>query len=312
MSQTKAQVDKLLSNVSNGYFPKGYIAEKVLPPLPVKQKSGLIGAYGNDHIRIEDDLVGGEAEAKRAKPILRKTDNTYIVGSHALEGVVTQDDYDNVEEPFSAESDEVEGLTHLILTNKENALATAMTNDSVLTQNVTLSGTSQLSDYTNSDPLGVFKTAQNAILTGCGMMPNAAVMSRAVYNTLKYHPKILSTLGYAQNRAGLLTEDDIKKALDVQTLFIGEAAANTAKEGQADVLSQIWGKHITFFVRPDGAGKHQVSLGYYIKMQSRKERAVYKYSLNNPPESNGIIVKDDYSFHFVNVKAAYLVKNAIA
>ncbi|NDG31136.1 hypothetical protein EB118_13840, partial [bacterium] len=66
MAQTKAIVDKLLTNVSNGIFPTGYIADKVLPQLSVKQKSGLIGAYGNNHLRLNDDLIGGRAEARRA------------------------------------------------------------------------------------------------------------------------------------------------------------------------------------------------------------------------------------------------------
>jgi len=45
MSQTKAMVNKLLTQVSNGIFPAGYIADKVLPQLTVKQMSGLIGSY---------------------------------------------------------------------------------------------------------------------------------------------------------------------------------------------------------------------------------------------------------------------------
>lgn len=312
MAQTRAQVDKLLTNVSNGLFPTGYIAEQVLPMLGVKQKTGLIGAYGTSHLRVIDDLIGGRAEAQRVDPITRQVDNTYVVGSHALEGVVTQDDYDNVEEPFDAEADETNGLTSLILTNKERALSSALFNTSTITQNSVLSGTDQFSDYANSSPTKYFKDAHNAVLDGCGMMPNAAVMSQKVFNTLIYHPEILAKLGFAANRAGTLSQEELAKAMNVSKLFIGNVPYESAKEGQTSSLAQAWGNSILMFVRPEAAAKRQVSLGYYVRMNSRKQRAVYKYNLDNPPGSTGIIVQDDYVFELTNVNAAYLIGSAIA
>jgi len=312
MAQNKALVDKLLTNVSNGYFPDGYISEQVFPTLNVKQKSGIIGAYGLNHIRVESDLISGRGEARRVDPITRDLSNTYLIGSHALEGVVTQDDYDNVEEPFDAESDETMGVTHLVLTNKERALASVVQDTGVITQQVILSGTSQFSDYGNSNPTVVFKDAHNAVLDGCGMQPNAAVMSQKVFNTLIYHPQILETLGYAANRAGTLTKEEVAKAMGVQLLYVGSVAYNSAKEGQTNVLAQAWGNSITFFVRPTAPAKRQIAFGYYMKMTSRPARQVYKYDLNNPPGAKGIIVQDDYSFELVNTSAAYLVSAAIA
>lgn len=311
MAQIKAMVDKLLTNVSNGYFPEGHISEQVLPTLTVKEKSGILGGYGNGHLRIVDDLVGGRAAAKRVEPIVRKVDNTYAISSHALEGVVTEDDYDNVEEPFQAESDETNGVTSLIITNKEHALASSIMSTSVISQNVTLSGTSKLSDYNNSDPVKLFKDAQNAVLDGCGKMPNAAVMSQKLFNTLIYHPAILAQLGFSMNRAGQLSDVELAKAMNIKKLYVGDAAYNAAKEGQSDSLQQIWEDSLLFYVRPDAPAKYQVSFGYYLKMASRKARGVYKYALNNPVNSTGIIVKDDYSFQITNEKAAFLIKSAL-
>lgn len=307
MAQTKAQVDKLLTNVSNGYFPKGYIADKVLPEISVKQKTGIIGAYGNEHLRIVDDLIGGRAEAKRVDAVQRKNEYQYRVLSHALEGVVTEDDYNNVEQPFDAESDETTALTHLILTNKEKALADSLFSTSVITQNATLSGANKWSDYAGSDPLSNFKTAQNTVLDGCGLMPNAAIISQKVFNTLQYHPKILSTLGYSQVRAGQLTQAEIAKAMGVDELLVGSVAYNASKKGQADSFAQLWGDDALFYVKAQGPAKMQVTLGYKLKLTSGV-RQVYRYNLNNPPGSIGLIVQDDYSFELVNTKAAYLFK----
>lgn len=311
MSQMKAQVDKLLTNVSNAYMLQNLIGEQLLPSLPVQQDSGIIAGYGNAHIRLENSLVGGRGRARVVQPIVRKTDQTYLIEPHELQGEVTESDYRNVEQPFDAEKDETQGLTSLILTEKELMAKTAFTSASVITQNVTLSGSSKFSDYGNSNPIAVFKNAQNAVLDGCGMSPNAAVMSRKLFNTLKYHPQILENLGFKQERAGTLSVEEIAKAMNVSKLFIGEAAYNSAKEGQADAFSQIWGADLTFFVRPDSPAKYQVSFGYMIQRAGVQSRRVKKWDIDETFGNKGILVGDYYQYRIVNANAAYLVKDAI-
>lgn len=311
MAQTKALVDKLLTQVSSAYIPTGYISEDVLPNIAVKQTTGLLGKYGNEHLRIQNSVMGGRGEARRVEVITRST-QTYMIEAHGLESIVTPDDYRNVELPFRAEEDEVVGLTTALWLGKEKALADVMGSTSIITQNETLAGQAQFSDYTNSNPLGKFKTAFAAVKAGCGVAPNAVAMSWDVYNTLKYHPAILEALGYAQNRAGLLSREDIARAMDVKYLYVSEAAYNTAAKGQTDALASVWGKDLVFYVRPERAAPYQVSLGYYLTYENEGPRKVYKFAVNNPPESTGIIVMDSYDMFLSNVSAAFLYKNAVA
>lgn len=311
MSQLKAIVDKLLTNVSQVYIPEGYISESIFPNLSVKQKTGKIGKYGNNHLRIVNAKMGGRGEAPRYEPIVRSSD-LYSVESYGLEGLVTEDDYANVEEPFDAEKDETLGLTSTLWTIKENAVATVLFDTAIITQNITLvAATDKYSDYANSKPLNNFRDGQNVILDGCGMMPNRAIMSQKVFNTLKYHPQILSTLGYADNRAGTLSKAEIAHAIGVEMLHVGDAAFNNAKLGQADSLQQIWGDSILMYYAPKTASKYQQSLGYYITLQGRGARRVFKYSVNNPPNAKGIIVQDDYEYNLTNVNCAYLIKDVL-
>lgn len=312
MSQMKAVVDKLLTNVSQMYLPEGYISESILPELAVKQKTGKLAGYGNNHIRIVNTLMGGRGRAARFEPIVRQANELYSIESHGLEGLVTEDDYDNNEEPFDAEKDETTGLTSALWTGKETGIASALTDTSVLTQNLTLvEATDKYSDYVNSKPLENFRDGQNIILDGCGFMPNRAIISQKVFNVLRYHPAILRTLGFADNRAGTLTVAEVAHAIGVEMLHVGNAAYNQAKLGQPDALSQIWGNDIVMYYAPKTAAKYQTSFGYYMKMQKRGSRRVFKYSVNNPPNSTGIIVQDDYEFRLTNVKAAYLLKSVI-
>lgn len=309
MAQLKAQVDKLLTDVSVGYFPVGYIADQILPFKQVVQTSGLVGKYGKEHLRIERSYTGGRGAYRRVEAITR-TSATYLVESHGLSSLVTEDDYRNVELPFDAEKDETEGLTAKILLEKEKVLADTLTSTATITQNVTLAGTSQYNDFANSDPLGDWKTARATIYSASGVAPNKAVMDWLTFNTVAYHPGILDALGYTQNRAGQLSPEELAKAMGVEKLLIGKVVYNSAAEGQTDVLGSVWGKNIVFYYAPDKPTKYEQSLGLHIGFAD--QRRVFKNPIKNPPNSNEILVDDHYDYVLTDVGCAYLIKNSIA
>jgi hypothetical protein len=311
MSQTRAQIDKFLTMASKGYMPQGFIGDQVLPVVSVKQDSGKLAGYGNNHLRIVNTVYGGRGKAPRFESITRSSDSYYIE-DHGLEGMVTAADYRNVEDPYDAEKDETMGLVTVLKLGREKSLADALGSTSNLTQNTTLSGTSQFSDYVNSDPLGKFKTAQEAVYDGCGAAPDTAVMSWKVANTLSYHPGILEALGFTMNRAGTLKDAEIASAMKVQRLLVGQPKYNSANLGQSDSLADVWGKNIVFGVMPTSAQKFQVSLGYQVRRLGETPFQTSKWAHENPRGATGILVTDAYDDLLSNVLAAYLIKDAIA
>ncbi len=311
MSQTRAIVDKLLTNVSSALIPEGYVSEELLPQINVVQTTGKLAKYGTNHLRIETTVTGGRGQYRRVETQSRTT-TSYQVDGHGLEGLVTQDDYRNVEQPYDAERDESLGLSTVLWLGKEKGLADTLTSTAVLSQNTTLSGTSQFNDYENSDPLTKFATARGTIRTGCGLPPNKAIMDWAVFNKLRFHPQMLDSLGYKYAKPGGLNEAELAVALGVQKIYIAKAVFESANEGQSSSLAAVWGKHIVFFYAPDSAGIMQTSLGYYVKYANKQPRQVYKYPVNNPPESTGILCEDSYDMLISNAGAGYLIKDAIA
>lgn len=309
--QMGAIVDKILSGVSEGYFPQGYISESILPLVQVGQYTGKLAKYGDSHLRIERSITGGEGKYRRVSPITREQ-QSYSIEGHGLEGVVTKRDKKNLDRPYDAEKDEVLGLTAQIWLEKEKVLADSLGSTAVLTNNVTLTGTDQLSDYDNSDPIDVFNTAVNSIYDNSGIAPNFAAMDWKVARLLRYHPSMLDALGYKDNRPGGLTDQEIADAIGVQKIFIAQAVYNSAKEGQTDSLSAVWGKNIVLGVAPNAVAPYQVSLGYRLQIRGQGSRKVYKYAIDNPPESTGILVEDEYDYLISNVGAGYLIKDAIA
>jgi len=309
-TQNKAQIDKLLTEASNGYFPASHIADMIFPVLRKTQTSGKLGKYGNDHLRIVNTLVNGEGKYRRVRPITKSTQSYYIEG-HGLTDLVTEEDFNNTDKPFDARKDTTIGLTQLLKVEKEYAVASVLTNTSVLTQNITLSGTSQWSDYDNSDPISNIRTGQNAILDGSGMAANVAIMDQKVFNTIQYHPELLAKLGFSANRAGILSKDDIASALNVERVLVSAVRYNSAKEGQTDVLSAVWGKSLVMAYIPTQAVPRQQSLGYDVRHPGTDYK-VYKWNENNPPNSESVLVENPYDILLSNVGCAYLIKDIIA
>jgi len=311
MTQLSPVQDKLLTNVSNKLSPSGYVSEQILTPMSVKNSTGKIGTYGKGSLRIVSTLMGGKGKAKSTDVVVRSTDS-YAVERHGLAGTLSPDDFQNVEMPFNARSDEVEALTELLWSDKEKALADALTSTATMTNNVTLSGTSQFSDYTNSDPLTRFSTARTTIRSAIGMPPNAAVMDWAVAEKLRYHPGILEALGFKDNRKGALSNQELASAMAVDRLLIANGVYNSAVLGQTDSVAALWGKHIVFFYAPASPMKKQQTLGYNVTFSGRGPRKVFRNKVTNPPESEEIIVVDDYDQLLIDVTAGWLIKDAIA
>lgn len=310
-TQLKSVVDLLLTGVSSQYIPDGSICEKIFPFVPVDHYTGKLAKYGLDHVRAELSIAGGKGMYRRVDSHSR-SQVSYSLEGHGLEDIVTKADYANTLDPYNAEQDVVIGLTNKLWVEKELGLATSLADTAVLTQNTTLSGTSQLSDYDNSDPLSVFKTARKAVKDGCGVWPNKVWMDSRVADVLRYHPQIMDHLGYKYNRPGGLMNDELARALNVDEVLVANMDYNSAVQGQTDSLGAIWGKHIWFGVAPASQSIRQVSGGYMLGLRGQSPRKVYKYPIYNPPDSVGILCEDYYQFFLSNVNAMYLVKAAIA
>ena len=310
-TQFKGIEDRLLTEASSAYIPEGCIADLLLPTAKFALYSGEFGSYGMNHLRIENTIKGGKGKFRFVESIIRSTQDFKIKG-HGLEGMVTKEDYANVTDPFKAEDDEQMGLTTLIMLAKEKGLADSLGNTAIITQNTTLSGTSQWNDYVNSEVINVIQTAKKAVRDGSGAVANAAIMEYDVAEVLRYHPQLLDYLGFKDSRPGGLNDQELAKALNVKRVFIADAKYNSAKEGQSDVLTNVWGKNLVFAVIPEKAAKRQISLGYNIRLEGSTPRKVYKQPLFNPPGATAILVEDEFDMLLSNVNAAYLIKNAIA
>ena len=169
---------------------------------------------------------------------------------------------------------------------------------------VTLSGNSQFSDLTNSDPAAIFADAMDTILdNSLGLSSVKAVMTSKVARALKRNKTLLDKARYVQK--GDLTMDDLKSMLEVDEIII----ADGFYESDNGQFTQMWGDDIIIYRAPSRMGMNQVSLGFQLRKTSPQ---IYTWNVQDAANPLKLEIEDDYQFIIDNYKAAYLIKDCLA
>lgn len=302
-------VDPMLTNVAIGYSNDEYIAEKIFPSFKVAKQSAKHFVYDRGRFRVNDNERGSGANSKEVSLTLT-TGDPYYCDDHALRQFVSDEDVDNAITPTSPFIDASENVMEMHMVAREKELADLLTNTSNLTQNTTLSGTSQFDDYTNSDPFDVIETAMQTVHSSIHVNPNTLIMGKQVWDKLKHHPAFLERIKYSQK--GVITTDLLASLIGVDRVIIGGAGYNSADEGQTDSMSYIWGKHmILAYIAPTVRPK-LMTLGLTY---SWKEMQTERLRGSDEEDRKGTYVRVGnhyYEQRLVSALAGYLIKNAVS
>lgn len=306
VTQRDVVIDTALANVSLKYSNETFIADQILPVVKVAKQSGKYFTYDKSNLRIDKTLRAAGSPSNEVDYNLT-LGGLFYADDHALKGFVEREIVEQAEVSLNPEIDETETITEKLLLDREAAAAALLTNASNITQNTTLSGTAQWSDYANSDPIGDIRTARTTIHQNTFKKANTLVLSKPVYDVLVDHPAIIERIKYSQ--LGIVTEELMARLFQVDKVLIGEAGSNTANEGQADSLGYVWGKHaLVAYVAPQVKLK-MLTLGLTF---TYKTRIVEKW-WDTDRKGTYIRVGDDYYTQVIVAKeCGYLIRNAIA
>lgn len=123
----------------------------------------------------------------------------------------------------------------------------------------TLSGTSQWSDFANSNPLDAILAALDVPV----YRPNVAVFGQATFTKLRQHPRIVQAVFGTAQTGGVVTRDQLAQVLEIQKVVVGAGFVNTARKGQAVNNQRVWGKHAAFlYVDKEAAMAQQPCWGF--------------------------------------------------
>lgn len=304
--QQDVVVDPALGNVSIKYTNDVFIADLVAPMVKVSKQTGKYYVYDKSNLRIDSTNRAAGAGANEIDIGVAPT-GTFACDDHALKGFVADEIQDQADAALNPLIDETEAITEKLLLDRENNLATLLRSTSNLTQNTTLSGTSQWSDYSNSDPIGDVRTARTTIHQNTFKKPNTLILGKQVFDMLIEHPAIIERVKYSQ--LGVITAELLARVFQVEKILVGEAGSNTAAEGQTDSLSYVWGKDaIVAYISPKISIK-MLTLAVTFTYGVREVKRWYEQDREGTYVRVG---KDNYVQKIIAALAGYLIKTAIA
>ncbi len=257
-------LDQPLNNVSVGYKNDDYFGERLFPIVPVKKQSGRFWVFGKEKFRQYETIRAPKSEAREIAP-WTLSNNPYFCNDHSLKDAISDEERSN-SDGTDLEQNTTENLTDSILLDLElriKSLVFGSSGPSSVGQSATLSGTSQWSDYVNSDPIAAVEAQKTTIKKAIATAPNTLLVGYPVYAVLRQHPRIIDRFKYTQ--VGILQAEHLKSAFDVDNFWVAGAEYDTANEGQSPSLDFVWGKNALLAWTPPEPSRRIPALGYTFR-----------------------------------------------
>lgn len=268
MSQPRPfPIDTRLTGISLAYQNRALIADMVLPRVPVGNQSfKWLNWNKAERFTVPNTLVGRKGRPNEVE--FGASETPGLTFDYGLDDVIPNDDIASAPQGWDPLGQATEGLTDLIALDREVRVAGLVFDPAQypVGNKTALVGANQWSD-TTSDPL----TSILDYLSTPLMRPNIAVMSQAVWNALRVHPKIVSAVLGNSGQSGIVGRTAVAQLFELEEILVGEAFVNTAKPGQTATYNRCWGKHCAFLMRNRLANTRssQMTFGYTAQWQGR-------------------------------------------
>lgn len=316
---SSGRVNPLLTNVLLAYTNASFLADMIMPTVPgLKEEAGKIPQLGNSHLRVYSSKRSLYDESDHRINYSLNIDNTYQVDYYDESVYVPDRLQEQLQKPFDAKQAAAFTAKNALMLERESALAALLTSTATLTQNTTLSGTSQWTDTVNSTPDVNIDTGRQAILAATGRYPNGVVMNYKVANAMQRHPFFLEialrSLSGGAGKPTVLSKqgliDTLKAWYGFQYVLIGEQIYVNSKQGQTETKTNVWGSDFVMFYRPSGPSLFEPSFAYSFQLQGRNLKVKERRHTND----KGDIVECEWAYqdNILDVNSAYLIKDATA
>jgi hypothetical protein len=309
---TKLYKDQFLSNFSVGYQNALTISDVIFPELQVPAKTGTYLKHTKDKFGVVNDI---RAPGQYAQVVpWNTTEASYgPLLDHSLDMKLEDEVQQTVGAPgnpipLNPGVDEAEELSERQSVIKEVDAYNQCSNTSVITQNVTLSGTSRWSDYANSDPVGDMQTAVDTVAKAVVKPAKqlTVVLGYEVYTVLRNHPQILDRKKWSA--MGVLQASDLAEIFGVKQVIIVESQYNTAGQGLSASMSYIWGKNAWVLYIAESVGRKKLTFGLTLRNGGKR---VFRFR-DDRAESEYIRLKDYYQQMIVAAEAGYFLKTVVS
>lgn len=325
LTPSAVHVDQPLTNLTLAYAQsqENFIADKVFPTVGVSKQSDKYYLYDRANMNRTGDVekLAPRTEVNRIGMTL--STSSYFADVYGLGMDFDEQTLANEDAMLDIRSAGAETLAMRLMIHREEQFASNFFVASQWGTDNTLSGTSQWSDYTNSDPIDAVTLARRTVqLNSGGFKPNTMVVGKEVRDKLINHPDVLARLngGATVTNTALVTDAKLAEIFEVENFYVMEAVKNSSVEGVAESNAFIGGKNALLCYTPSNAGLMSPAAGLTfawnnlegvnnlgITVESFSDDALKRQQI-----AEMIQVKMSYDMKVVGADLGYLFINAVA
>ena len=168
---------------------------------------------------------------------------TFKTAEHGFESILDQRELKAYQHLIDAEqvsaNRSIDGVTRKF----ERQVSSMLFNPETFAEQTT-AVTHEWDDASNATPVEDVENAVQNIFDACGLWPNMMILSRKVFRRLRNCDEILDRIAAAgageKIKATAVTPMKLAEVFDLDHIFVGGAARNTADEGQDANIVSIW------------------------------------------------------------------------
>lgn len=285
--------------------PDAFIGRRIFPPVKVDHRGGKLFDYSNEHMQRLDTTRRPGTEAKSFDTKIG-TPISYSCENQAFKLYIDDDDYKDMQRYMDLKLLKTRLAQQVLSIDGEYKVLGDITDSAKMIYYTTLSGTSQWSNYNNSDPEGDFRTGKQSVKDRSLFAANSLVIGYEAALTLGDHPVIKDIRKRTDpmyiTKAGLPSK---LWGLDVMEATASNLASNI---GQVADFDSIIGKHaiICYIAKKPVDGS--LTLGMTPEWQAPKTR-----SWRNEDRHSTVVEPNTWTdSKLISAACGFLFKNCIA
>lgn len=230
-----------------------FIGDQVLPVFEVPTQAGNSGRIPLEQI-LQDTDTRRNDRGTYNRITWKFSPDTYDCEEHGLEGPVdarTRAKYANY---FDASVITAAIVRDRVLRAREQRIADAVFNATTFTSQTTnVTNEWDKNHASDATPIINVNDAVNAVYDRTGIWPNALIINRKVFKNLKLLDDIKEAIAASgagdPNKQSDITAQMLAQVFDLDRVIVAGGAENTADEGQAASIGQIWSSEYAMVTR---------------------------------------------------------------
>lgn len=273
-------VDRPLTNMVVGYKNRAYVADAIMPVVPVAKRSDKYFEFDPaENLTILQTTLAGTRGMPNEVSSHVSAPHSYLVNDHALLYFVSADELMNADAPLRPMEIANRRLWNSLMIAREQRVSTALTTSGNYGAQTTALVGGDRWDQSTSDPVAQLFAA----IKSCLVRPTHLVINEEVETYLMNHAKVLQfLLGRAASKAGPTelypNEDMLAKLLGLEGLIVSRAKYNSAVEGHTMTQAYLWGKSAALIrVEPSPSISETAVTSYTLRFGAIETRIIPEY-----------------------------------